>query len=226
LSPLRRNRSGARTRPAGAKAAGTQARTGLFPLIRSRLLALLLLSPERGFYLSEAARLAGTTPRVASYNLEALSRMGVLHRSVRGREVVYQANTSCPIFPELRSIMVKTVGLVDQVREALAPLKAIEVAFIYGSFAQGAERAGSDIDLFVVGDVGLAELVPVLQPLEQSLAREITPVTIDVEEFRKRLAQREHFVTAVLKGPKLFVWGDENDLERLGGGGAAEEGGT
>ena len=209
---------------AGAEAPGAGPSRGLFPRVRASLLGLLLLNSERGFYLSEAARMVGVAPRVASYNLQALSRMGILRRTVRGREVVYQANASCPILPELRSIMIKTVGLVDQVRKALAPLRAIDVAFIYGSFAEGTERPESDVDLFVVGEVGLRDLVPVLEPLEQTVGREVMPLTIGREELSERLARGEHFVTAVWHGPKLLVRGDQDDLERLGGARAAETG--
>jgi len=217
-------RTSSRTRQGLKRAVGPSgggASCDLFAKVRARLLGLLLLNSERGFYLSEAARLVGVAPRVASYNLQALSRMGILTRTVRGREVVYQANRSCPIFPELRSIMIKTVGLVDQVRKALAPIHAIDVAFIYGSFAEASERAESDIDLFVVGTVPLADLVRRLRAVQEALARPMNPVTMDASEFRRRLKEREHFVTTVVKGPKLFVRGDEHVLERLGGKGRA-----
>ncbi len=166
--------------------------------------------------MSEAAARVGVAPTVASYHLGALAAMGVLERRKHGREVVYRANTSCPILPELRSIMIKTVGLVDRVREALAALEGIRVAFIYGSFAEGTPRPDSDIDLFVVGEAGLRDLVPVLGPLEEALARQISPVVMGSEEFSGRLANRDHFVDAVWKGPKLMVRGEEGDLERVG----------
>jgi len=194
----------------------------LFSRIRAALLALLLLNPERGFYLSEAAERVGVAPAVATRHLIAFASLGILHRTKHGREVVYQANRSCPIFPELHSILLKTVGLVDRVRQALASLKGVDVAFVYGSFAEGTERSDSDVDLFVIGQVGLRELTPVLRPLERALGREVNAVPITAEEFQQRLASSDHFVRAVLQAPKLFVRGDQNDLERIAGGGQGE----
>jgi predicted nucleotidyltransferase len=53
--------------------------------------------------------------------------------------------------------LAKRVGLVDVLREHLRPMQGrINLAFVFGSLAAGTGTAQSDVDLMVVGDMGLA----------------------------------------------------------------------
>ena len=119
-------------------------------------------------------------------------------------------------YPELKSLIMKTAGMGDALRMAVMPLaERIRVAFIYGSVARGGERRESDVDLFVVGDVTLAEVVKTLSPIQLTLNREINPTVYPVEEFRTKRAAGHHFITSVLEGAKVFLIGGEDDLARL-----------
>jgi predicted nucleotidyltransferase len=114
----------------------------------------------------------------------------------------------------LAEVFRKTSGLVDLVRAALAPLAGrISVAFIFGSIAKGAETASSDVDLYVIGDAGFAEVVGILSGLRERLGREISPVVATRKDFRAQRKSKERFVTRVLGEPKLFVIGSADDLE-------------
>ena len=190
----------------------------LWPKARGRILGLLLAHPDREWHLRDLARLTGFAPATVQREVTLLHGAGILTRRRDGHQVKYGANRSCPIFPELQGIVLKTVGLADILREALTDFSDdIEVAFVFGSIAGGEAVSESDVDLMVVGEIGLRDLVPVLQKAERTLGREINPVTMSAKEFFKRIAEGEHFVTSVLRAPKIYLIGDDDELARLAG---------
>ena len=110
-------------------------------------------------------------------------------------------------------MFVKTAGVADVLRSALAPLAdRITAAFIYGSFAKGTETAASDVDIMIVGDVSMREAVSALRPARDALRREINPSVYSTQEFRNRIAHDDHFITSVLREARISLIGDENEL--------------
>jgi predicted nucleotidyltransferase len=177
------------------------------------VLALLLLHPEESTHVREIARAIGKAPGTLLRELNALAAAGVLVRKPLGNQVHFQANPACPIYEDLRSILKKTVGVADVLREALAPLAPkIRAAFVYGPVARGEERAGSDLDLMVVGDARFADVVAALAPAQEALRREVNPNVYPALEFRKKLAARDPFLGRVLAERKIFIIGGDDDL--------------
>ncbi len=188
----------------------------LFSRYQRRILALLLLQPERSFYVREIARLANIAAGSAHRELKRLAESGILLREAVGNQVRYRANRECPIYPELAGIFVKTVGLGDVLREALASLAdAIELAFIFGSVARGQERVTSDVDVLVLGEVPFADVVKVTAKYQERLAREVNPVVMTTSDFLEKYRQGERFVTRIVKEPKIFVLGTGDELGKL-----------
>jgi predicted nucleotidyltransferase/DNA-binding transcriptional ArsR family regulator len=182
------------------------------------LLAATLLQPGRRWYLSDLAKHLRRRPSSLQQPLAALVSAGILSRRKEGNRVYFQAEPACPFLPELQGLMVKTVGVVDVLRDALWPLKRqIEVAFIHGSVATSRERAASDIDLIVIGPLGLSDLAPALDRAEQPLGRPVNANVYSPAEFTKKLAAENHFLRSVLDKEKLFLIGGPNDLERVAG---------
>ncbi len=98
----------------------------------------------------------------------------------------------------------------------MAPLAdQIEVAFVFGSFAQGKERQDSDVDVLVVGKATSADVTAAIGPAQEQLQREVNPSVYPPEEFRAKLAVGHHFLKNVMAGGKVFLIGDEDGLERL-----------
>ena len=189
----------------------------LFPEYRRRVLGLLLLRPEEGLHGREIARRTGLPAGTITRELTKLAEVGLLQREKRGNQQVYSANTAAPIFTELASILRKTSGLADVLAEALAPIAAsLQLAFVFGSVAQGRETAGSDVDVMLVGDAGFAEAVQHLYPAQTSLGREINVQVMSAREFAAK-ARSEPFLRDVLAKPKLFLIGNDDDLEELVG---------
>ena len=182
----------------------------LFGKTRRRVLSLLFTRPDESYYLRRLAREAGPGLGAVQREMEGLSRAGIVTRTVRDNQVYYQANRSCPVFGELRAMIVKTSGVADVIREALAGLAGrLETVFIFGSAARGEEGRNSDIDLMVVGKAKLGEVVAALGTAQVKLAREINPTVYPPGEFRRKLEAGNHFLSTVMKGRRIHVLGTD-----------------
>lgn len=187
----------------------------LFPATRRAILATLLLHVGREWYFRDLAKHVGLRPSSLTRELKNLTDAGIVRRREDGNRVYYQADPACPFLPELRGLMLKTAGLVDVLRDALRVAEdEIVSAFVYGSVARGEELAESDIDLMVIGNTSRFDLTKPVQRAQQQLARTVNPTVYKPAEFARKAASDDHFVRAVLDREKLFVVGNEHDLER------------
>jgi len=110
----------------------------------------------------------------------------------------------------------KTIGFGDAVQKALNPLAGrIRWAFIHGSTAKGTETASSDIDVMVVGSATFEEVVSALHEAQEKTGREINPTVYTVDEFSQKVRRGHHFLRTVMKEPKIFLIGEEDELQRL-----------
>jgi len=183
----------------------------LFGKSQRAVLATLFAQPDRAFYLREIVAAAGTGTSQVQKELDNLARAGLVLREPRGNQVWFRAN---PVFGELKSLVAKTFGIADRVREALKPFaRKILVAFIYGSVARGEHDAASDIDLLVVGDLPPSRLAPAQVELGRLLGRPVRVVIYDLAELREHRAAREHFINNVMAQPKIWLYGSEEALE-------------
>lgn len=187
----------------------------LFPQVRAEVLRLLFADASRELHLRDLTRQSGLGLGTVQGELEKLSSSDLVTSRRDGNRRYYRANSAHPLFPDLQQLVLKTSGLRDVLADALDGIKGVEVAFVFGSLASSGGKAASDVDLFVVGDVGLRGLATALRGVGEVLAREINPITMTAEEFRKRRAN-DSFVQDVLGKEKLFVKGNANELERLG----------
>jgi uncharacterized protein len=190
--------------------------SALFGKTRRSVLGLFYAQPDRGFHLREVSRLVQGGQGAVQRELQRLTEAQILTRTVRGGRALYQANRACPIFPELHTLILKTVGVVEVLRVALSSLAPrIRLAFVYGSVARGKPTIASDVDLLVIGDASFGDVVEALAEAQAQLGRDVNPTVYDEAEFGKRLAKREHFLTAVRNEPKLFVVGSDHEFEQL-----------
>jgi DNA-binding transcriptional ArsR family regulator len=187
----------------------------LFPGVRGKVLATLFLDPGRSWYLSDLARQLGLPASSLQRDLGRLAGAGILRRRKDGNRIYYEPSPECPFLPELSALLTKTTGVLPRLRDALQPLAAeIDLAFVYGSAARAEDVATSDVDLLVVGTLGLRRLTPALRKLQIELGREIHPTLYSPLEFATKRREGNSFLDAVLAREKLFVVGSENDLGR------------
>ncbi len=186
----------------------------LFSTTQQRVLAYLYGQVGQSFFASELIRLTGSGSGAVQRELAKLKQSGLVTVRRVGNQKHYQANPASPIFHELHAMVMKTFGLADVLRNALAPLTdSIDTAFIYGSIAKGTERADSDIDLMLIGsNLSYAVVMEQLTDTEKKLGREVNPSIYSPEEFQQKLLADNAFVQRVMDHPKIFVIGSADDF--------------
>lgn len=184
----------------------------LFGKTRQAILARLFAEPVENFYLREISRQSGISPGALQKELKQLVKADLIMHQKDGNRVSYSANTVHPIYHELVALVRKTCGVQSIIQHALTPLaKQIDLAVIYGSTAKHTDHAGSDIDLLVVGELTLAKILEVLQPLEAVFAREINIRLYRPDDFQQKLKDRQGFLTGVINGPLDILIGQIHD---------------
>lgn len=186
----------------------------LFSPVQQRVLALLFGQPERSFQSAEVIALADSGTGAVHRQLVRLAESGLVTVTRVGNQKHYQANRDSPVFSELHSLVVKTMGLAGPLQEALATFRdRIQAAFVYGSIAKGTDTAQSDIDLMVLGDdLAYPDLYSALQEAEATLRRPVHVSLMTPAEWKRKLAARNPFVTKVQAQPKVPLIGSADDL--------------
>ena len=185
----------------------------LFKDYRRRVLALLLLNPDKRYHVREIARITNTLAGTLHKELARLADVGILGKQSIGNQVHYFADQNCPIFDELASILRKTSGLVEVLANALVPLEnKIDLALVFGSMASDKATSTSDVDLLVIGDVEFADVAKSVYPSQDILQREINPKVYTLKEWKRLLVKKDGFAKEVLKQPKLFIIGTKDEL--------------
>ncbi|NVO05596.1 MAG: transcriptional regulator [Rhodoferax sp.] len=184
----------------------------LFPKVRQRVLAVLFVSPDRSFYANEIIALAQSGTGAVQRELASLVDAGLVSVRKQGNQRHYQADASAPMFAELRGLVLKTMGLADVLRAALAPIAGqITQAFVFGSMAKQQDKAQSDVDLLVVSaSLGYADVFGALENASATLGRSVNPAIYTPDDFMRRVAQDNAFISRVMQQPKIWLIGQES----------------
>ena len=183
--------------------------------VRVELLGAFFLHPDKAFYIREVERITGEDHQNVSRELQNLEGIGLLISHRQGNLRYFQLNRQFVLYNELRSMYLKTRGVAAVLKETLMKIDNIEISFIYGSFAAGAESEKSDIDLMVIGKLPLEDLLQRIREPEKILGREIQVSLYDLSEIITRLSQNDPFITEVMKNPKIVLTGNEDGLRKL-----------
>ena len=183
----------------------------LFPSTRQRVLATLFGRPGRSFYAAEVIALARAGSGSVQRELADMTQVGLLTCTKVGHQKHYQANSASPVFNELCSLVLKTVGLADALRQALAPLaNQISMAFVFGSIAKAQDSAHSDVDVLLVSNtLSYGDVFAALEPASQALSRTINPALYTEADFKARKLSDNAFITRVMQQPKIWLIGQE-----------------
>jgi predicted nucleotidyltransferase len=174
--------------------------------IRVEILRILSLSPDSKYNINELSRMTVFSPRGVEKELKNLLAGGILKKEVSGNQHRYQLDPFCPIYLEIKNMIVKTVGIADVLKNALEPVERdIDHAFIFGSFASGDYGNESDVDLFLVTGISGLKLAELLGDLQNILGRAINISQFTSDEYRQRIAQKDHFLTRVFEGPRIEI---------------------
>ena len=173
---------------------------------RVKILSLFITNPQNRYYLRGIIKLINAPMRAVQRELLRLEGIDLLTKKVEGNRIYYQINADHLLFPDLKYIILKTVGFGETLRASLAKEKGIEAAFIYGSYAEGRENAKSDVDLFVIGDISGKRLQTLLRKKTKTYGRAVNPVIYSLAEYKKKITG--HFISSVLKRPKIMLKGN------------------
>jgi predicted nucleotidyltransferase len=180
----------------------------IFTSTQQRLFTLLFGQPDRSFFLGELIKLADSGR--GSVQRARLADVGLLITKAVGNQKHFQANRAAPIFNELQAIVLKTVGLAEPIKAALAQSpKHVSLALLYGSFAKQSDSASSDVDLLIVSEgLSLKQAYALLAPVEHTLSRKLSVTLLTPREFQQRRIDNSPFLTKVLSGQHILLAGD------------------
>lgn len=184
--------------------------------VRAEIFRLLFDGSAREMHVRAMERNATVSFAAIRQELQKLAQFGLVQPRRDGNRLYYSAQSSHPLYPEITGLVAKTLGYLALLQKALDD-PAIELAFVFGSMAEGKEKPASDVDLAVIGATGMRGLTALLSGIEKQIGREINPHTYTAREFAQRSGEGDHFVAQLLAGAKIFVKGSENDLKRICG---------
>ncbi len=171
--------------------------------VARKVLGFFFLNPQEALYVNELSRKLTLDKRNLVKKLRELERDGILRSEKRGNLKLYGVNSEFPLYQEYRRIILKTVGVEERLREIMRETPAIKEAYIYGSYAQDAMSAHSDLDLLVVGDHEIKDLQRKINLLQREIGREINSVNISEGDFKKRIDMKDPFMAGVLGGKTI-----------------------
>jgi predicted nucleotidyltransferase len=183
---------------------------------RVEILELLFLVSSNRHYLRDIAALTKQPIRAVQRELARLEANGLVRSCTEGNRKYFQADRDLSVFPEIRALLMKTAGMKELVQQRLVEaVDSIQIAFLFGSYARGNETPSSDIDLMVIGDITGRSLAKILTPAREILGRELNPVIMNPEEFQQKILVKDPFIQSVLREPKIFLVGDNDELGEI-----------
>lgn len=185
-------------------------------LIRSKtarkVLTLFITHSGDKFYTRQLERLIKEPVSAVRRELKKLENSGFLLSKEEANVKYYWVNKEYPIFEEIKKIILKTSGLGSSLRGLIGKAPGIKVAFIYGSVAKGEEKAASDLDLMIVGNIDSVKLHSIIAAIENKIDRAINYNLINEKDFRNK---RTEFIKRILREEKIFIIGTEDELRIL-----------
>lgn len=160
---------------------------------RIRILMRFFCNPGTSSYLRELAKEFDVSTNAVREELGQLTRAGILNTSKSGRQVNYQANERHPLFPELRSMVAKVMGIDQVIDGIVSRLGDLERAYLIDDYAEGKDTG--IVDLVLVGSINTTHLADLSRKTENYIKRKIRSLVVSRREFdgfEEKLRQRPH----------------------------------
>lgn len=181
---------------------------------RVSLLCKLIMNPDKSFYIRELSKELGIPYSVLYKEEKNLVSLSLVNEEKKGKVTLVSINKKLPYFSELKSLIIKTVGLCDLLKSVLSELKEIKYALVYGSFASGEESVLSDVDLLIIGDVDEEKILNRITQLEKEVGREINYILWSEDEFKKRIENKHNLLIEIANSPIMMLVGEEDEFRR------------
>ena len=164
---------------------------------RIKLLIRFFFNPKTRSYLRELAKEFGVSSNSVREELNQLTHTKLLKSERNGRQVFYMANIEHPLFPELKSMVSKVMG-IDQVIEGIVNrLGDLELAYLIDDYAEGKDTG--IVDLLLVGNIDQYHLNDLSRKTERYIKRKIRSLVLSRDEYKKLLPELK-------KRPRVLVW--------------------
>jgi len=174
---------------------------------RQRLLLYYFTNPQACHHLRDLAQRLDVDPSNLSKELSHLEKEGLFISETEGRQKYFHLNRDYALFPEVKRIVEKTIGIGHILGETLKTIEGVEEAWLYGSFAKNQQDVVSDIDILVIGSPEATVLAESLRPLERRLGREINYTVLTRKEFDTRRTRKDAFVENIWHNKRLLLVG-------------------
>jgi predicted nucleotidyltransferase len=145
------------------------------------------------------SRRLGLDKRNLVKKLHELDHIGILKSEKRGNLRLYGVNPEFPLYQEYRKIVLKTIGVEERLKQIMRGTPGVKEAYVYGSYAQDAMSAHSDLDLLIVGNHEIKTLQKKIVLLQREISREVNSVNISEDEFRKRIDMKDPFLSGLFQ---------------------------
>ena len=162
---------------------------------RIKLLMRFFFNPETSSYLRELSNEFHISTNAIREELNQLTKTKLLTSKKNGRRIFYRANQKHTLFPELKSMVGKVLGIDKVVDGIIIRLGDLEQAYVIDDYAEGKDKG--IIDLLLVGNIDQYHLNDLSRKTERYIKRKIRSLVLTRQEFKKfqkELNQRPHIL--------------------------------
>jgi len=131
--------------------------------------------------------------------LNRFESAGLLETFQSGNKKMFRANTKHPLFPDIKSILMKHFGLDKIIDEVIEKLGDVKKVFVVGKFARGLDNTIIDL-LFVSEKINKAYLAELVEKVERLIKRRIRYLIMNEQEY-------DEFKEANKDIEPLLIWG-------------------
>lgn len=174
--------------------------------IRIKLLMRLFFNPGTRSYLRELSKEFSVSTNAVRTELNQLKKTRLLVSHKEGRQIFYEANESHPLFPELKSMVTKVLGIDKVINGIVKRLGDLELAFLIDDYAEGKDTG--IVDLVLVGNVNREHLSDLIKKTERYIKRKIRSLVFTREEY-------EGFLPTLRERPLILIWRSKQEEEVL-----------
>lgn len=180
--------------------------------VRVKLLTIFFSAPEEMFYVRQLVRECDEEINAVRRELTRLTRVGIVKSQGRGNRLYFFLNKQYVFYAELMRLVAKTSGLGAAIIKNQPQLGKVKFAFLSGRFARRMPYAQDAVDLMVVGEIVMPQLAAMVSQEQVKVKREINYSVMSIEEFKFRKSRRDPFILDVLRGSRIMLIGDEEEL--------------
>jgi predicted transcriptional regulator len=157
----------------------------------------LFFNPKARSYLRELAKEFNVSTNAVREELNQLRKTDLLKSEKNGRQVYYMANTDHALFPELKSMVAKVMGIDQVIDSIITRLGNLEKAYLVDDYAEGKDTG--IIDILLVGNIDQYHLNDLTRKTEKYVKRKIRSLVLTKDEFNNFLSELEN-------RPRVLIW--------------------